>query len=72
MAKWRKLEYQRIATFHEISLSYAEVNLKQWSSLIGSAVDQVAESAGDGIKPENVTALINSLGILWIGRGVNK
>ena len=71
-AKWRKLEYQRIATFHEISLSYAEVNLKQWSSLIGSAVDQVAESAGDGIKPENVTALINSLGILWIGRGVNK
>lgn len=71
-AKWRKLEYQRIATFHEVALSYAEINLKQWSSLIGSAVDQVAESAASGIKSEDVTSLINSLGILWIGNGVNK
>lgn len=71
-ANKNKLEYQRISTFHEVSLAYAEVNLKQWNTLIGTSVDQVAESAGGGIKLESITALINTAGILYIGHGVNK
>ncbi|CAG9932716.1 hypothetical protein [Candidatus Nitrotoga arctica] len=71
-AKRYKLEYQRIATFQEVSLSYAEVNLKQWSTLIGGSVDQVAESASLGIKPETIAALLNTIGIFYIGHGVSK
>jgi hypothetical protein len=71
-AKRYRLEYQRIATFQEVSLSYAEVNLKQWSALIGGSVDQVAESASLGIKPEAISALLNTIGTFYIGYGVNK
>lgn len=71
-ARRYRLEYMRIATSHELSLSYAEVNMKQWQSLIGATVDQVAASSTSGIKAENVSALLNTAGILWIGRGVNK
>lgn len=71
-AKHYKLQYQRIATFQEVSLSYAEVNLKQWSTLIGGTIDQVAESASLGIKPETIATLLNTIGIFYIGHGVNK
>lgn len=71
-ARRYRLEYMRIATSHELSLAYAEVNMKQWQSLIGATVNQVAAFGGSGIKAENVTALLNTLGVLWIGQGVNK
>lgn len=71
-AKRYKLEYMRIAAIHERSLAYAEVNILQWQSLIGITVDQVADFSAGGIKPETVGNLINTLGILWIGAGVNK
>lgn len=71
-AKRYKLEYMRIAAVHERSLAYAEVNIQQWQSLIGITVDQVADFSAGGIKPESIGNLINTLGILWIGAGVNK
>ncbi len=71
-ARRYRLEYMRIATVHELSLAYAEVNMKQWQALIGTTVDQVAAASASGIKAENITALINTLGVLWIGHGVNK
>lgn len=71
-ARHYKLAYLRIATFQEVSLSYAEVNLKQWSNLIGGTVEQVAESAALGFKPATLSALLNTLGIFYIGQGVNK
>ena len=71
-AKRYKLEYQRIAAIHERSLAYAEVNMQQWQSLIGITVDQVADYSARGIKPEIFGNLINTLGVLWIGLGVNK
>jgi hypothetical protein len=70
--KWRKAQYQRLSTFHEVALTYAEVNLKQWTSLIDTAVQQVGDSAAGGIKPESITNILNSLGIFYIGHGVNK
>jgi hypothetical protein len=71
-AKRYKLEYKRVATIHELSLAYAEVNMKQWSALIGAVVGQIAEASALGIKEESVTNLLNMLGIFWIGHGVNK
>lgn len=71
-ARRYKLEYQYIAAHHELQLAYAEVNAKQWSSLIGATVDQVAMASAGGVKPESVVALLNMLGILYIGYGVNK
>jgi hypothetical protein len=71
-ARWRKLEYERIATYQEVALAYSEVNAQQWSALIGTSVSQVAASAAGGLKPEKINSLINSIGILWIGNGVNK
>jgi hypothetical protein len=71
-ARRYKLEYSRIATFHEVSLAYSEVNVKQWNSLIGSSVEQVAASAAGGIKSETIVSLLNTIGIFYIGHGVNK
>lgn len=71
-AKRYKLEYMRIASIHEIGLAYAETNLRQWDSLISATIDQVASASASGIKAENVSALLNSAVLLWIGNGVNK
>lgn len=70
--KWRKARQQRLATFHEVALLYAEVNLKQWTSLIDTSVEQVSDSAADGIKSESITNLLNTVGLFYIGRGANK
>lgn len=67
-----QLEYRRIAAYHERSLAYAEVNVKQWESLIGSSVEQVASYSASGFRPEQIANFLNTLGILYIGRGVNK
>jgi hypothetical protein len=70
--KWRKAEVKRLSTYHEMTLAYAEVNLKQWSSLIDTSVQQVGDSAAGGIKSESITNLLNTIGIFYIGHGVNK
>jgi hypothetical protein len=71
-AKRYKLEYRRVALIHERSLAYAEVNLKQWDELIGVTVDQMATFGASGIKSEAITNLLNTIGIFYIGVGVNK
>ena len=70
-AKRYKLEYVRIADFHNRSLAYAEVNTKQWESLIGTSVGQLQEYGAGGIKPEQAAGLVNTLMLFWIGIGVN-
>jgi hypothetical protein len=71
-ARRYRLEYMRIAAMHELGLAYAEVNMKQWQALIGATVEQVAAAGASGIKAENISALINTLGVLWIAHGVNR
>lgn len=71
-ARRYKLEYQYIAAVHELQLAYAEVNVKQWTSLIGATVDQVAAASAGGIKADSVVALLNTFGVFYIGHGVNK
>lgn len=67
-----RLEYLRIAAYHERALAYAEVNAKQWQSLISVTVDQVAAYGAGGIKAQSIAGLINTLSLIWIGSGVNK
>ena len=68
----QQLETMRTAIAHERSIAYAENSVGQWSSLIGSAVGQAAEYAAGGQKFSEYKDLIQSLTLLWIGRGVNK
>jgi hypothetical protein len=67
-----KLQYMHIAAVHERSLAYAEVNMKQWQSLIDATVIQVADYSAGGIKAEQITALLNAAGVSAIAAGVNK
>lgn len=60
------------AAMYERALAYAEVNAKQWSSLIGLSVNQVADSASSGIKTDRVVSILNTLGLWWVAHGVNN
>jgi hypothetical protein len=71
-ARRYKLEYMRLAATHELSLTYSEVNLKQWEALIGTTVNQVADYSAGGIKAQDITDLINAAALIYIGVGVNK
>lgn len=71
-ARRYKLQYMRIAATHELALAYSEVNLKQWESLIGTTVNQVADYSAGGIKSQDIMDLINAAGLIYIGVGVNK
>jgi len=71
-SKRYRTEYARLSAYHQRSLSLSEINVKQWESLIGIAVAQLAEDSAAGFKPEDFSSLLNTLGIFYIGRGVNK
>ena len=60
------------AIAYEDVITYSEANLSQWSNLIGITVDQVSTSASIGFKSDTFVTLINTIGIYWIGHGVNK
>jgi uncharacterized protein YceK len=66
-----KVDYQVNALEYERALAYAESNVAQWNALISTSVDQMAAFGAAGIRSEDVVALLNSLTLLWIGKGVN-
>jgi uncharacterized protein YceK len=66
-----KLKYQRLATYHQVSLIYAETNARQWMNLISASVDQTAESASGGLKSDTISQAIQALALFWIAHGVN-
>lgn len=66
-----KVDYQVNALRHEIAITYAESNIQQWNRLISTAVDQLVVYGAAGIRKEDIVALLNSLTLLWIGKGVN-
>lgn len=71
-AESRKLDVQHRAARHEEILALAEENVGQWNVVIGGAVGQLVDFGASGVRPEQISALINSLSLLWIGSGVNK
>lgn len=71
-ARRYKLEHRRIAQAHERRLAYAEINAQQWKALIDVSVNQVADVSAGGIQAGQVASLLNTVGLLWIGHGVNN
>ncbi|HEY0062001.1 MAG TPA: hypothetical protein VGC21_07760 [Telluria sp.] len=70
-AAWRKFDYKIMAADQEERLSLAEVNVRQWKSLIGASVDQMAQYGATGVKSEHVIGALNSVILLFIAAGVN-
>jgi hypothetical protein len=66
-----KYHYKIAAAEHEKNLSLAEVNVKQWKSLIGTSIDQLADYGTTGITKEQLMSFFNSATLLWIATGVN-
>jgi hypothetical protein len=63
---------QRIDTIHQVAVVHSEDSLNQWRTLIGTSVDQVAESAALGIQPSTFDNIIKNILLLGIAVGVNK
>lgn len=70
-AEVNKYHYKIAAAEHEKNLSLAEVNVKQWKSLIGTSIDQLADYGTTGITKEQLISFFNSATLLWIATGVN-
>ena len=70
-SKRYRTEYLRLSAYHERSLSLSEINVKQWESLIGIAVAQLAEDGANGFKPGDFTSIVNTLAFAAIARGAN-
>ena len=70
-AEVNKVGYQLNAIRYERAITYAESNIAQWNSLISTSVDQMAAFGASGVKAQDIVALLNSLTLLWIGKGVN-
>jgi hypothetical protein len=62
----------RVDTIHQLAVVHAEESLNQWRTLIGTSVDQVAESAALGVQPGTFDNIIKNVLLLGIGVGVNK
>lgn len=67
-----RLVYARLAAEHERSLSLSEVSTRQWESLIGTMVGQIAEYSAGGFEAKDFGPLIDWAALFYIGRGVNK
>ena len=63
---------QRIDTIHQVAVVHSEESLNQWRTLIGTSVDQVAESAALGVQPSTFDNIIKNILLLGIAVGVNK
>ena len=53
------------------NLDAAEINVRQWTTLIGSNVEMLTAWSATGVKEETITRGINAVLLLWIGMGVN-
>jgi hypothetical protein len=69
-AEVNKTNIQRNALDHERAIAYAEGNISQWNVLISSSISQLADFGDSGIKKDDILSLINTITLLWIGKGV--
>jgi hypothetical protein len=67
-----RLEYQRLASIHGNALAQSEVSMLMWKNLIGTSIEQLADYHASGLHSESVVQLMQAIGVLWIGSGVNK
>lgn len=65
------IQLKRLALKNARTLDAAELNVRQWTTLIGSNVDLLSAWAATGVKEDTISKGINALLLLWIGVGVN-
>lgn len=67
-----RLQRTQYALSKKQASGLSEINAGMWSSLIGATVGQAAEFAASGFKASDFAGILSTLGIVWIGYGVNK
>lgn len=65
--KTKELRYRRVAAQYDRALTYDEISAKQWESLIGTNIEQLANYSGGGIKSSSVASAINAAILFAIG-----
>lgn len=67
-----RLQRTQYALSKKQASGLSEINAGMWSSLIEATVGQAAEFAAAGLKASDFEGILSTLGIVWIGYGVNK
>lgn len=65
-------EYQRVATFYDETVVRSKYAAVMWQNLIEGVGNVLAGYHSAGIKPEDLARLVQALGVLSIGVGVNR
>jgi hypothetical protein len=71
-AREEQLAYVLIAIDHESALDEAEYTLSQWDALIAAPLGELARVHAGGVRPEQISALIQAAGFTAVGIGVNR
>ena len=67
----QRIEQSLVALEHEAALNQSEIAVQMWNSLITNSIEQLKQFHAKGIKPENIAELLQALGLILIGNGVN-
>ena len=65
-------EYRRVATFYDETIVRSKYAAIMWQNLIEGTANILAGYHSTGIKPEDLARLVQALGVLSIGVGVNR
>jgi hypothetical protein len=65
-------EYRRLATYYEESIERSKTAAVMWQNLLDGVTNTLAAFHSSGIKTEEIALLLQSLGIVAVGVGVNR
>jgi hypothetical protein len=66
-----QIDYRLIALHHESALDTSDIAFRRWASLLEPPVDQLVALYETGLRPENIVAVLQALGVGAIAAGVN-
>jgi hypothetical protein len=65
-------EYRRVATFYDETIERSKSAALMWQNLLDGVAGTLAGYHSAGIKPEDLSRLLQALGVVSIGVGVNR
>ena len=68
----RLWEYRRITTFYEETIERSKAGALMWQNLLDGVANTVAGYHSAGVKPEEIAQLLQALGVVAVGIGVNR
>jgi hypothetical protein len=66
-----RIDYTLIGARHVAALDVSEVALAQWENLIGVPINGLVAYHASGLKPEDIAAFLQALGVIGIAAGVH-